>query len=533
MRSFYKLMLGFVAVTVLSGCGLDLQVPKIEIPPGSVKIVVDDADLQKQLDQLGGNQLVCSAGLPASAGGVVSADVATPINVNASGGVGPYRILNTAVSFTSATVVTRTYSNNGSSNLMVVDTVSVVDSMGLVTQCNFVVTVLPKNNPSTLACTLNSSPSTVEMNAPVSFIATASGGSGGYNFSNLTLGSGGSVLSSLSPINSTQASASASFASAGMKTNSVRVTDSSNNFVVCSSSVTVQGAATVSLVATPSASVAVGSAITVTAVTSNFSTTPNYVFTTTQSGISLIPSGNSITVTSSNGLPHTNFPVQVTASSGSQSATATIQLTFTGASGTPLNCTLTHPAGTFRVNNDVPFSITATNGEPLIITTFVVTSDGNVVQTSNSTRTVRYNNPGIKYVYALAKGANSGEWCNQGNYLVDNLEILNSTGGGGSTLPLACVAYTNYNPSYLNEYFYAYGVLTGGNPSNRWVDSVRVLRNGALVSNYTGYWYDRYTAVLAITNSTSFNPRTTYQVELTAKDNEGRSAICSTNHIVQ
>jgi hypothetical protein len=526
MRPFSKILSGLaLTLVLLSGCGVDLSVPKIEIPAGTIKVNIDPADLQREIDRLQGNQLVCSAGLPASAGGVVSSGVASPIEVTARGGVGPYTILSTAISFSSQTVLSRTYTNTGSTNRVVVDTVSVVDSLGIITQCNFSVTVLPTTSPSTLACTMVPTPSSAMVNNNVSFLTTASGGTSSYTFSNLTLGTDGSVVTGLAPINSTQATAVGRFSSSGLKTNSVRVTDSSGTFVVCSSTVSISGSASVSLVASPSTTAQVGSSIVVSAIASNFSPAPtSYVFSTTESGVLLSPSGNSVTVTSSNGMPHSAFNVQVVASNGSQSASSSIALTFVGTTGY-LSCVLNHPVATYYTGNQVPFTATASSGEALTITTFVASSDATVTTTGNATRNVAYANPGSKIVYALAKSTSTGQFCNDGNYLVDSLTINNS---GGGYLPLACSAYTNYNPTVLNQSFYAYGVLTGGNPSNRWVDTLRVLRNGVVVSNYSGYWYDRYTAVLSI-----FTTRGTYQVELTAKDSLGNTAVCSTNHIVQ
>ena len=527
MRPFSKILSGLaLTLVLLSGCGVDLSVPKIEIPAGAIKVNVDPAELQKQLDQISGNQLVCSAGLPASAGGVVSSGVASPIEVTAKGGVGPYTILSTAISFSSQTVLSRTYTNTGSNNKVVVDTVSVVDSLGVITQCNFAVTVLPTTSPSTLACTMVPTPSSAMANANVSFLTTASGGTSSYTFSNLTLGTDGTVVTALAPINSTQASAVARFSSSSLKTNSVKVTDSAGAFVVCSSVVSISGTAAVSLVASPSSTVQVGSSIVVSAVASNFSPAPtSYVFSTTESGIQLSPSGNSVTVTSSNGLAHSAFSLQVVASNGSQSASSSIALTFIGTSGGYLSCVINHPVATYYTGNQVPFTATASTGEALTITTFVASSDATVTTTGNANRNVAYANPGSKIVYALAKSSATGQYCNDGNYLVDSLTINNS---GGGYLPLACSAYTNYNPTVLNQSFYAYGVLTGGNTANRWVDTLRVLKDGAVVSNYSGYWYDRYTAVLAI-----YTTRGTYQVELTAKDSLGNTAVCSTNHIVQ
>lgn len=531
MHSFSKIVFSLAMSTlIITGCALDIPVPQINIPPGTVKVTIDPNELQEQINQLQGNQLVCVAGLPASAGGVVSSGVSSPIEVSATGGVGPYEILNTAIAFSSQTVVARTYTNTGSSNIMLVDTVSVKDSLGLVTQCNFIVTVRPATNPSSLACNLGSSVSTAQVNENINLLTTASGGVGPYSFSNLTLASGGSVVSALAPISATQASATVKFSSSGSKTNNVRVTDSTANFVVCSSTVSIQSQASVSLVATPSVSVPVGSSIVLSAVAQNFSPAANFVFSTTESGISLVPNGSSVTVSVANGVAHPSFSVQVVASNGSQSATSSISLSFTQSSS-PLVCTLSHPSGTYKVGDTINFSVNATSGEALTISTFVVSSDATIVTSSNATRGVRYANPGTKYIYALAKSASTNQWCNEGQYVTDTVEVANS--GGGGTTPLACSAYTNYNPSYLNEYFYAYGILTGGNPNNRWVESVRVLRSGSVVTNYTGYWYDRYTAVLAITNSTSFNPRTTYQVELTSKDSLGNTATCSTNHIVR
>ena len=463
-----------------------------------------------------GNTLTCSAQLSSQLGGSVESGVSAPIEVSALGGTAPYEILESAVAFNSNTVIARTYENNSNSNLLVVDSVSVTDQAGHVTQCNFVVTVTPENAPpSTLACNLVATPSAPAINQNSVFVVTASGGTAPYTFSSFVPGSNHTLVSGLAPTSATTASATAKYTSAGLRTASTTVNDNAGGQVTCSTSVNVAAAAAVSVVASPATSVVYGNTITLTATPANFNTTPTYNFTTTRSGVTITKNGNVASVNSA--VAQSAFTVTVTATAGSQSASTTINLSFLNPSSLP--CTLSHTAGTYYINENVVFNVTATSGEALEITSFSTNTDATQTASTDSSRTIRYSAAGSKTAYATARSKSTGALCQAGATLSDTVTISTPSSS------LSCSGYTYYNPSYTYEWFTATATISGGQ-GLKWVDTITITKNGNSYSSFEGQWIDTNTAWLQIYTAG------TYVIKYNLKDANGNTGSCSSTHIV-
>ncbi len=503
VRMFSKQFSFFLFFSLLlAACKVDVKPPNVTV----------NSDLDN-----GGTLVTCSAELSASAGGAAVSGVEVPIVVKASGGVIPYQMVDTAIVFDAQTVIGRTYTNNGSAPISVVDTMVVKDNSGHVSQCNFLVTVNPENVvPSNLACTLVPSTATPAVNQVATFTATASGGVAPYAFSSFNGGLGAQITSPLAAISSTQARASASYPTAGLRSATVTLTDNAGSVVGCSTSVNVANAPAISVVASPATSVVFGSPITLTAMPSNFSATPTYTFTTTRSGVSISSTGAVATITSASA--QSAFNVVVTATSGSQSASQTISLSFLNP--TSLACSVTHPAGTYYVGDSVKFTVSASSGEAVEITSFSTTSDYSLVSFTANSRTLSYSLTGTKTVIVRARSVSTGALCQGGADMTDSV-VMNAV----QTPALTCTGYTVYNPSYRYEWFQAYATISGGT-GVKYVDTIEITKNGNTFNAWDGQWINATSAWLNIFDNG------TYQVKFLLKDTNGGMGSCSTSHIV-
>ncbi len=510
-RTTRVLFSGWVLM-VLSACTIDVKTPEIQIDPKLPEIKIPDTNFSLDFDNA---VVTCSAMLAPEAGGVAISGQPAPIKVIAKGGAAPYEVLNSAVTFDSETVLSRTYTNNGTANTVVVDNVVVTDQVGLVSQCNFLVTVAPAGNPPpTLACSLAATPVTPAINQSVAFLATATGGTAPYTFSNLNLGANGTITSALVNTSPT-ANAAGKYTTSGLRTASIQVTDHGGNLMSCATTVDVAANAAVAVVAAPSTAVMVGQSITLTATPSGFASTPAYTFSTTRGGVNISWTGNVATVTSNSA--QSPFDVLVTAVQGGKTATATISLSF--AAATSLACSVTHASGIYYTSNAVPFTVSSPSGQPLEITYFSTHSDGTIVSQTDSTRNVKYAVAGVKYVLVQAKSKTTGALCQAGSTMSDMVEI---------TPPVApalnCVGYTSVNPSYRNEWFYAWANISGGQGA-KWVDTITVKQNGSFAS-YDGYWVDANTARLQLFYGGS------YEIKFFLKDSAGNTGNCTTTQSV-
>jgi hypothetical protein len=491
-----------IALSGLSACSLDLK-PNVTVDP---KVTVS-----------GSNLVSCSAVVASSVPSVIASGQAIPVTVKATGGVAPYQIVNSAISFDSETTVSRSFTNTTSANVQRVGTVVVKDTVGLIAQCNFTVTVAPAGtNPSTLACTLAGTPSTPSVNQSVAFLASASGGTAPYTFSNFVAGADSTVVNSLTSASATTATATARYSTSGLKAPEVRLTDSTGTFVTCSQSLNVAAIAAVSVVAAPATAVIAGNTITLTATPSAFTSTPTYTFTTTRAGVSIQTVGNIAYITSPS--VQSLFDVVVSATNGTQSASSTISLAFTTPSS--LVCSISHRNGMLYVNDLVNFDVTASTGEALEITYFATHSDGVITSQSSASRTVRYSVAGIKTVLIQARAIASGALCQAGAVMSDTVEISPTP-----VQPLSCSGFTSLNPSYAYEYFTANATITGGQGS-KWVESLTLTKNGTTVSNFDGSWIDALSARIRIFSSGS------YLIRYNIKDAYGNTGSCTTTQVV-
>ncbi len=499
--------LSLLAVMVLSACSLK---PEITIPN------IPNINIQTG----NSSNLSCSAVLSSTAGGSVMSGAAAPIEVKATGGTAPYQILNTAIGFQDQTVISRTYTNTGSTNVIEIDSVGVTDSAGHATQCNFQVTVTPAPAPSTLACTLDSTPASPAVNANVSFAAAATGGTAPYTFSSFALGTDGSIVTAFSQ-SGASGSAVGKYTTSGLRTASVQLRDSTNTVVSCSTSVNVAVAPTVSAVFAPAATVVAGNIITLTATPSGFTSTPTYTFTTTQVGVTITNNSKVASVTS-NGII-SSFNILVTATAGSQSATYTVSgLGFTAPGS--LGCSIVAPTGLLYTNSNVTFDVVANSPstDPLQITYFATMSDSTSVSQTDSSRTVKFSVPGVKTVLIQAKSKTTGALCQAGAAMSTTIEISQGSTGG----TLSCTGYTSINPSYTYQYFKAWAVISGA-VGTSWVKDLTITaQNFPYSTANDGYWLDATSARLYFYYSGS------YLIKFNIKDSAGNTGSCTTTQVV-
>lgn len=164
-------------------------------------------------------------------------------------------------------------------------------------------------------------------------------------------------------------------------TETVAITDSKGGTLACNYTVTVSsstsdtattGGPKVTLTASPAKTAGVTSAIGITAAETGFTNSPTFTFATSEAGIGIQHSGgNTAIVTAVDGKAHSSFTITATGTSGSQTANASISLSFTTASS-GISCTVqVDQLPSWDYNYDVPYL--------LVATTAIVTGSTNVV----------------------------------------------------------------------------------------------------------------------------------------------------------
>lgn len=491
------------ALIFITGC-------KIETPPLSIN--VDGSPVGSV-----STQLSCAASVPSTITAIHN-NVSIPINLQVAGGSVPYSFSGIVGNFLSQVTISDTFENTGSTNIQVTRTYAIADSIGSSALCSLTVTVVPDVAPSALACAFSIDNQGAPLGTLINLGVTVSGGVAPYNSSLYTAGADSTYSSVLTQTATETFSAYVIYGVAGLKTASVRMTDSVGTAVTCSQVVTVIGAPSVSVAASPSSTVVSGSSITLTAQTSNFgSTLPTITFSTTSGGVTFTAVGNTIVVGTTDGQARTII-VNVEATTATQQATTAITLTFT-APAQSLNCSLSHLTGFYQVGDIVTFNVSALLGQSLALTTLSA-QDGTVLDYLGASHArVRFNSAGYKTVSATASSISTGALCNGGATLTDNVSIL-----GVTPTTLSCSAVTTYNPSYRGEFFLARAVV----PAGVGVGTVRLVDIKTSWSAQTSYSYynDATSSYMAIYNVGSF------PIALTVRDSAGNEATCSTTQVI-
>ena len=495
-----RILLSLVLLTSFTGCTVKVDSPNVKVDPN-----------------IGVSFPKCTATVPASLNGEIAADTPFLVEVKASEGQAPYSIAGTNNKFASQTTVSRQYANNTSADIVVEDFVDVRDTLGLPASCLFSIKVKPKTVvPGTLACAMSVSDSSPHLNTSISVTADASGGSGTYTFSNLSLGSDGVVVTALSQ-SSARASAVVKYTAAGSRTINLSLTDGTNT-VPCIKTITVRPLVSVALVATPSSSVPTDSSITVTATPSGFVGTPTYNFYTNDPYVNIVANGNVATLTSTTSSGH-NFYIGVTASAGGESAFVSIPVSFTAIA--PLNCTLSHPSGTYRVNDSVVYTLSANTGEAVTIVDFAAGANGSVNASTASTRTVKYSVGGTKWASATGKvrRGSSDVYCNSGATLYDSVAIGTA---------LTCNVSTSPDPSYVDQYYTQIFDLNVTIPSGSGSSNPRIT---SVTSSNSSYGLSLYSTLSNLSRQYYYQESGTFTVTANVTDDAGNVASCSTTHI--
>jgi hypothetical protein len=496
-----------ISMLFLSACSKKTEIPtaKGETP----KVTLPDTKDTTTTDTQSGSPLALSCAASLGSSSTVVSGQSTSVTVTAAGGSAPYKLENYGGSFSATKTVSKVYTSPISSPITMTDTFQVIDSEGHNTQCELALTIVPPGTvPSDLACQVSASPSSPHVNELFDVTVSASGGTGIYTLGNISLGADGAWTSAVVPVNSSEARGTAKYTVAAIKTIQASVSDSAGANVICSRSVTVRPVVSLTLSASPSTSVNVGSTITVTPTATGFLAPVNFQFTHNETGISMVTSGTSVIFSSSNGLAHNYFTVTVTATSGNDTATSTIQIRFT--SPATLSCSLTR-TGSLSVNQVNEFKVMATSGEALEITEFLPDSGASITAASSSTRSVKYASIGNKNVYVRARSISTGLACNGGSYLVSSFAI--------SSVPISCSAYTSPSSSLKGNWLIAgTNVLGGTSPVKLW--SVCTI----------GQCFYPDTDLLAM--YLQFNVTGTQHLTMTVYDGAGYTATCSTDHIV-
>ncbi|MFM8759030.1 MAG: hypothetical protein ACKODS_05720, partial [Methylophilaceae bacterium] len=364
---------------------------------------------------------------------------------------------------------------------------------------------------------------TPAVNQSVTFTSTASGGNGTYYFSSFIPGGSGVVTASLNQISTTRATAGASYPFSGLNTAVFYISDSAGNSANCAKTVTVQAGPTVSLSASPATTVPANQTIAITALASNFSSTPTYSWSISGTGLNLVASGNIAYVTAVDSTITRSGTVTVIASNGSQSATSSTPVTFTAGS-TTLNCSISYTPSyaAYTVGQNVPFSITASTGEALTVTQINVT-DGYVVGGVPSQYPyINFYYSGSKLVTALARSTSSGVQCNNGAYLQTTIYIAPSQ----STF--SCTLSMTPNPTTTYTWILATINATGAQ-GGYWLESLTA--NSAYMtmddsSSSDSLYNSSYSST--IYRYVYFTYPGTWKVTARLRDSAGRIATCDT-----
>lgn len=271
-------------------------------------------------------------------------DSGQPVNINvtASGGKAPYQMLGTIGTFDPSTTISKTYTNTSDEDITVEDVAIVNDSIGFTTQCGFSVVVHPVSDDDPTLSVVATPATFVPVGSTITLTATATnlGSSPTFSFSE-----------SESNVEKLQSGNTAVFWATDTvaHTFNVLVTASGNGEQVSQSVqlfFTTNSQPSLSVVATPSASVPVGGTITLTATATNLGSSPVFTFTETESNVDKLQNGNVAVFWATNSLAHT-FDVVVTASGNGQQVSQTVHLSFT--TSTTFSCTAHTDFSNYRV----------------------------------------------------------------------------------------------------------------------------------------------------------------------------------------
>jgi len=489
---------------VLSGVALaSLVACKVQVP-SSVEVV-------------GTTSLTCVATV--TNGTVFTSGEPVIIRVTAENGTTPYSLSGVG-NFSASTSVTRTYTNQTANQIVITDQISISDSQGRGASCSFQANISPSIvNPGSLSCQMVGSVESVLPNQTVTYNMVANG-SGAITFHHFQAGDSGVVVSPLTTLGAISAAASVSYTSMGTKTASVLVSDSLGNVAACTDSTLVRGQPSMTVVASPGASVSVGSSIHLVAYPTGFVSTPSITFTTPEPGVVITStSSTSARVDAVDGNTHAAFLVSVIASGALETAQSSTTLSFT-ANASTLNCEITYPAGTYRAGDTVNIDVTAS--EPLVVTNFSVPGGEVLESFAAFPARVRYRTSGVRLISATARGATSGRLCNSGATLIKTISIE------PASTPVSCSVLTYSNPSYISQWFTVNvtpGISTGYLRIYQ-IDATRVSTGGAA----SGEWQNgssRYVAQARMFESGTFQLTVTLIDELS-----GNTTSCSTQHQV-
>lgn len=501
-----------VALLALSLSGL--VACKVEIPPSQVII---QGDVQANLS--------CTATVNGT-----SVLPGQPITIDVKGlsGVAPYSISGVSSNFSSFTTITRTYTNNTNLQIVVQDSVTVADSQGHSATCGFQLTVLASGgNNGSLACQIVGSQDNVLPDTAVTYTMVANG-TGAISFSNFQGGDSAVVVSPLASVNPLTATASVKYTTTGTKSASVLVMDSAGNAATCVDTTVVRGNPSINVLASPAASVPVGTSINLAATVSNFASTPTITMTTTESGIVITPvNSTTMKVDALDGLAHSSFIVVVKAQTATETATVNATLSFTSgsSSGGTLSCAFEIPNLTYNVGDIISVNVKATSGEALNVTAFYAPGAEQVESFAAWPALLKYSTTGTKNLYAYAQSSSTGKLCNNGALLQASVTVQSGSSSSGT-----CSVVSSPNPSGEWEWF---TIRVTPGPSIA-VGSFRIQVIDA-TSNTTGgrgygewqYGSDQLTAYARMYDWDS------YQLKATIKnDTTGATQTCTTQHQV-
>jgi large repetitive protein len=439
------------------------------------------------------------------------------LTVDASGGTAPYSVQGVQGNFGSFTNISRTYTNTTSNQIVVNDSVTVVDTNSNTASCGFSVTVAASGGsltPSPLSCTLtlNSQAPIVNTNTVVSIVAQ--GGSGDLTFSDFTGGANATVVTALNQTSNTQATATVDYTQTGAETASVEVTDQAGDQASCGVVFGVRPAPTVTVTASPATTVQYGQPIGLAASTANFLQVPTITFATTEPGIKIVANGAVATVTATDFNAH-NFVVNVTATNGSDVATAAESLSIQAA--LPLSCTIVPDSATHNIGDNVNVTVTASDGESLVIGA-VTAGDGTLLSPAGiDPFTVRFPTSGLKTISTTATSATTGRSCNNGATLSTQVTISPA---------LTCsVSVAQANPD-IGQWFIVGAVLPSGFASGT-VQITNIATNSNAPLEVAGY-----SDSTDLNAWIAFTASGTFPINVTVESQNGQSYTCTTTETI-
>lgn len=157
------------------------------------------------------------------------------VTIAASGGSGVYAVPGFITSFAgSTTIYIGTYKNYGSSDRAVEKAVSITDSDGRITSCNFRFTVTPSSptGSNALACGITPSKNNPMVGESINFAIKATGGTAGYSFG-LFYPRQGESPKALASVSGGDASVSHTYSWVGYADPAVMVKDAAGSSVWC------------------------------------------------------------------------------------------------------------------------------------------------------------------------------------------------------------------------------------------------------------------------------------------------------------